>query len=133
MQKNTNLLFNQWKTGDGLKTAMPTPRKPKPKLLTAHGIMPERFQTSEHWREWQANHFAACILIPRFSLLREFEERFGTIQLAHPISKKKEAYAKEVARMNRPDNFGDTRSLSELYCVSNTAMAIRLTDLELIV
>jgi Zn-dependent peptidase ImmA (M78 family) len=126
-------LFNSQKPDGNSRTAIRTPSKIKSESSTISESTPKRYQTPEEWREWQAEYFAACLLMPRFSLLREFEDRFDTIQLEHPPLKKKETYAKEVARMTRPHDYGDTRSLSEIYCVSASAMAYHLIQLQLVV
>jgi len=94
---------------------------------------PRRLTTDEDWREWQANFFAACLLMPAKALKKEFEERFGCNSLNTPSDMNPRQYALEVATTIVTPNYICDESLCSLYGVSAQAMAIRLLQLSLVV
>lgn len=89
-------------------------------------------RTDEDWREWQANVFASSLLMPAWSLQREFRLRIGTefVVVEHTTQ------LREVALQIAGDVFGGdivhANSLADLFDVSRQAMAIRLLELRLI-
>lgn len=89
-----------------------------------------RLLTGEDWREWQANTFAAALLMPEWAVEPEFEKRVGKPVLVT------DADSKEVALQVAGENlFGDVvyeQSLADKFAVSRQAMAIRLLDLGLV-
>lgn len=93
---------------------------------------PDRLVTNEDWREWQANRFASCVLMPDWAVIDEFQNRFQTEFLTATeganIREEALAIAGEVV-------FGDRvlrSSLADQFDVSRQAMAIRLLDLGLV-
>jgi HTH-type transcriptional regulator, competence development regulator len=93
---------------------------------------PRRLETDEDWREWQANYFAACLLMPRWAVEKEFSERFGECSLVTPLDLKPREYALETATTIITPDFVCNEGLSDLFGVSAQAMAIRLLDLGLV-
>lgn len=100
--------------------------------------------------EREADYFAACYLIPKDLILREFKKRFGnTIPLLMSdesafklcphdpdslLGVNRESHERELA-VAKCKKFGSAHfklSLAELFGVSNTAMAIRLKELKLV-
>jgi len=99
--------------------------------------------------EQEADYFAACLLVPRQALVKEFEARFGTrkpLPLTETIAfHLKEAnpnrlfsapkgsllFASELARAQSFDT-KRFRSLAECFGVSTSAMAIRLHEVGLV-
>lgn len=94
---------------------------------------PRRLTTDEDWREWQANYFAASLLMPREHLMREFEDRFGSEWLEAPDDMNLREYAWEVATTNVTPEYVCDETLSSLYAVSGQAMAIRLMQIGLVI
>jgi hypothetical protein len=103
------------------------------------------------WRpplEQEADHFAACLLLPRGAVEKEFEARFGS---KHPLALtetvayhlKADAgqlfaqprgslmFAEAVARAQQFDRY-HFKSLAQFFCVSVRTMAIRLEELDLV-
>lgn len=98
--------------------------------------------------EREADYFAACLLMPRNAVIREFDKRFGT---KHPLALTETVayhlkldlgavfsaprgsllFAEGVARAQQFDRLRFP-SLASFFCVSPTAMAIRLEELNLV-
>lgn len=91
-----------------------------------------RLLSDEDWREWQADYFAACLLMPEWSVREEFFKRFGDggIVVSEPQALRKTAYQVAGERIGGEGVF--ERSLKEVYDVSAQAMAIRLMQLNLV-
>jgi Zn-dependent peptidase ImmA (M78 family)/transcriptional regulator with XRE-family HTH domain len=91
-----------------------------------------RLFTNEDWREWQANTFAAALLMPEWALVDMFKFRLGDEYLLIPEGSTVREFALEVAgtREFRARIFEE--SLAERFAVSRQAMAIRMIDLGLI-
>ena len=92
---------------------------------------PRVLKTDEDWREWQADYFAACILMPEWSVKEEFEKRMGKkeIIVAEELVRNT---ADQIAREDILPNGIFEKTLYQLYDVSVRAMAIRLMSLNLI-
>jgi hypothetical protein len=93
---------------------------------------PRKLLTREDWREWQANQFAAELLMPAESVVAAFEELFGVPKLvAHdcPV----EQLADEAARASATDDLGNETTLVERFDMNPQSVAIRLMCLGLIV
>ncbi|MGN6367038.1 MAG: helix-turn-helix domain-containing protein [Phycisphaerae bacterium] len=88
----------------------------------------KRLQSSEDWREFQANTFASALLLPRFSLEVEFARRFGADKLRVAPSRLREA-SLELSRWTS-DAF--PIALNDLYDVNPVAVAIRLETTKLL-
>ena len=89
-----------------------------------------RLLTDEDWREWQANTFAAALLMPEWAVKPEFEKRVGKPTVISDTDPKEEAL-----RLADEILFTDVvyeQSLADKFAVSRQAMAIRLLDLGLI-
>lgn len=89
-----------------------------------------RLLTDEDWREWQANTFAAALLMPEWAVKPEFEKRVGKPTLISASDPKEDAL-----RIADEMLFNDVvyeQSLADKFAVSRQAMAIRLLDLGLI-
>ena len=91
-----------------------------------------RLTTNEHWREWQANRFASCILMPEWAVETAFRKRIDAdyvgVQPHQNVREEALQIASEIL-------FGDVlheTSLADLFGVSRQAMAIRLLDLGLV-
>jgi hypothetical protein len=92
---------------------------------------PRKLSTSEDWREWQANQFAAELLMPAASVVAAFVELFGVTQLpAHGVAKA--VFADQTARAHAADDWGGVSSLVDRFDINPQAMAIRLMDLGLV-
>ena len=97
---------------------------------TAKG--PRRLATREDWREWQANTFAAELLMPAENVMEAFEELFDASQLEVERGSPSE-FADEVARASATDKLGNPTSLVDRFDVNPQAMAIRLMSLGLVI
>lgn len=92
---------------------------------------PKMLSTNEDWREWQADYFSACVLMPAWSLQKEFGRRFGReIVVDKAGDLRKIAY--EVAKANVCGTGVFEKALCQLYDVSAQAMAIRLMSIGLV-
>jgi transcriptional regulator with XRE-family HTH domain len=93
---------------------------------------PGTLVTSEDWREWQANTFASCILMPEWAVRREFCKRIAAEYIGVSSCRNVREEALQIAgELLFDDVFHDT-SLADLFGVSRQAMAIRLLDLGLV-
>lgn len=102
------------------------------KSWTSNGIGPRGLSTNEDWREWQANTFAAALLMPSWAVVREFRQRIGAdkIEVSLPNNGRETALALGGERIFESTIY--EQSLAELFDVSRQAMAIRLLQLELV-
>jgi len=91
-----------------------------------------RLFTNEDWREWQANTFAAALLMPEWAVKEEFSRHVGSDHLPGFGGTGIREIALEIAGTEDFDGRGHDTSLAELFTVSRQAMAIRLIDLDLI-
>jgi Zn-dependent peptidase ImmA (M78 family) len=99
-------------------------------------------------QEQEADHFAACLLMPRRAVVNEFSARFGSkhpLVLTETVAYHLKAdtgqlfsqprgsllFAQAVARCKQFDRLR-FKSLAEYFGVSVTAMAIRLEELDLV-
>jgi len=98
---------------------------------TAASNRPRVLRTDEDWREWQADYFAACILMPEWSVKQEFEKRIGEKNICVEDTFIRTT-ADQIARETLFPNGIFERTLYQLYDVSVRAMAIRLMDLGLV-
>jgi transcriptional regulator with XRE-family HTH domain len=92
---------------------------------------PRRLHTREDWREWQANTFAAALLMPANLVATAFEELTGTPKLVVDADKVAES-ADAIARGNWIDDLDEETSLVDRFDVNPQAMAIRLMSLGLV-
>lgn len=97
-----------------------------------HAKGPRKLSTREDWREWQANTFAAELLMPADSVTEAFEELFGAQQLELESGSLSET-ADQIARAQATDNFGNPTSLVDRFDVNPQAMAIRLISLGMVI
>lgn len=88
--------------------------------------------TDEDWREWQADYFSACLLMPEWSVREEFSRRFGDGEIAVAESGELRKTAYEIAGERIGSRGVFEHSLKEVYDVSAQAMAIRLMQLNLV-
>lgn len=93
---------------------------------------PRKLNTREDWREWQANTFAAELLMPDEIVRTAFTELFGATQLEVEGNACLES-ADRVAKTVALDDFGRHTSLVDRFDVNPQAMAIRLLTLNLVV
>jgi Zn-dependent peptidase ImmA (M78 family) len=85
----------------------------------------------EDWREWQANQFAAELLMPAAQVRNSVEELFGATSLPAEESSIEE-FADEIARTQAMSASGERLSLVDRFDVNPQAMAIRLVSLGLV-
>jgi|GEM_PF-1191859 len=95
--------------------------------------LPRRMSTHEDWREWQAQTFAACVLMPDWAVRKEFYDRISAPEIRCGANQNPRALAFEVATKNTFGTRMFDKSLNRLFKVSGQAMAIRLLSLALIV
>lgn len=88
--------------------------------------------TPEDWREWQADYFAACILMPEWNVREEFSKRFGDEKIIAGEVEGVRKIAYQVAGEKICSRGVFEYSLSKVYDVSIMAMAIRLMELGLV-
>jgi len=93
---------------------------------------PRKLSGPEDWREWQAQTFAASILMPEWAVRKEFRKITGlqSIQCEDSLSPRARAF--QVATENETPIGKCTASLNRLFKVSGQAMAIRLLTLKLV-
>lgn len=89
---------------------------------------PRTLTTDEDWQEWQADAFAAEIMMPHWSIRVEFARRFGQPQLEAPAGTNPKQFALELV-----DLITDDDALNEVYEVSRKAMTFRLLELGLVI
>jgi transcriptional regulator with XRE-family HTH domain/Zn-dependent peptidase ImmA (M78 family) len=88
--------------------------------------------THEDWREWQANEFAAELLMPAEAVASTFQTLFGVPQIVARDGEIEEL-ADELARKAMLDEDGEPACLVERFDVNPQAMAIRILNLRLVV
>jgi len=93
---------------------------------------PRKLFSNEEWREWQADYFSACILMPEWSVREEFAKRFSEGEIVVSDADEVRKIACQVAGDKICSSGIFDYSLSEVYDVSVIAMAIRLMNLNLI-
>jgi Zn-dependent peptidase ImmA (M78 family) len=105
-------------------------------------LRPEQLEppdAAEVKREKDANAFAAELLMPERTMLREFKKRFGVDRLfirssqaeliLNNIYNRAEDAAAQLATSHYPSN---SRSLADFFGVSPAAMRVRLLELSLV-
>jgi transcriptional regulator with XRE-family HTH domain len=93
---------------------------------------PRGLSTNEDWREWQANTFAAALLMPSWAVVREFKLRTGAEEFGVLRPNNARESALELASQRVFQSTICEQSLAELFEVSRQAMAIRLLQLQLV-
>lgn len=93
---------------------------------------PKKLFSNEEWREWQADYFSACVLMPEWSVREEFAKRFSEGEIVVADAGEVRKTACQVAGDKICSSGIFECSLSEVYDVSVIAMAIRLMNLNLI-
>lgn len=93
---------------------------------------PRGLSTNEDWREWQANTFAACLLMPSWAVVREFQERTASEEFEVSSSNNLREAALELADQRVFGTVIYDKSLADTFEVSRQAMAIRLIQLGLV-
>jgi Zn-dependent peptidase ImmA (M78 family) len=90
--------------------------------------------------EWQANTFAAYLLMPKAEVSVEFQKRYGSDSLVYQekrnqSSRFRSAFStlREYARCIAGEGGENNSSLAETFGVSKESMAIRLEQLQLVV
>lgn len=92
---------------------------------------PKRLCTDEDWREWQADYFAACVLMPEWSVRQEVARRLGPDPVVVSDNDQRRV-AYDIVKEKVFDAGVFERTLSEVYDVSKKAMTIRLMQLGLV-
>jgi transcriptional regulator with XRE-family HTH domain len=87
--------------------------------------------TNEDWREYQANTFAAAILMPAPSVRREFSRRFGDDNVV-VVGSEVRTTSQELSQRAMGISGVYQLSLSDLFDVNPLSMAIRLEMLGLV-
>lgn len=87
--------------------------------------------SNEEWREWQANTYAAALLMPRFAVQRIFSEMFGPEAIIVSGGEIEEMSHRVAAHVEQNDT-GLPQSLCDRFDVNPAAMAIRLRTLGLV-
>jgi transcriptional regulator with XRE-family HTH domain len=134
------LMDEKERTADALHRAIvleqhETNKKDRPTLIDrwfAAPNQPKRLTTNEDWREWQADYFSACVLMPEWSVRKEFVKRFGTqeIVVSEAVDVKRIAYEAAKEKVCTMGVF--EKSLNQVFEVSVMAMAIRLMAVGLV-
>jgi len=93
---------------------------------------PRRLRTPEDWQEWQADTFAAEILMPDWHVRKEFQRRFDATVARGPEGLDEREYAHRLAGSSILRNGRILKPLHEEYEVSRQSMAIRLLTLNLV-
>ena len=93
---------------------------------------PRRLTTNVDWREWQADYFSACVLMPDWSVREQFIERLGRQEIVVGTAAELRRAATQVATERIFEHKVFEKPLYELYDVSVMAMSIRLMDLKLV-
>lgn len=90
-----------------------------------------RLRTPEDWREWQANTFAAAILMPAEAVNMYFQEAFDR-EAAVAVSNQEGDCARSLASHPAISSGRRRISLADLFDVNPQAMGYRLTALGLV-
>ncbi len=88
--------------------------------------------THEDWREWQANRFAAALLMPEWAVIAKFRVRTGIETMTADSVQDARELALHVAGEREFESGFFERSLAGAFAVSRQAMAIRLMQLGLV-
>jgi Zn-dependent peptidase ImmA (M78 family) len=91
-----------------------------------------KLSTPEQWREWQANQFAAELLMPAESVRSAFEQCYGCPLAPAKENTTVEELSDQTARTIFEDEFGTSTSLVDRFDVNPQAMAYRLIALGLV-
>lgn len=113
----------------------PVVKKDKVKMIDrwlAAPNQPKQLLTNEDWREWQADYFSACVLMPEWSVRQEFLKRFGTDEVSLDDKSQIRKVAYEAAREKLCTMGVFEKSLNEVFDVSIQAMTIRLMALKFV-
>lgn len=86
--------------------------------------------TNEDWREWQANQFAAELLMPEEAVRESVKQLLGEESITADSDPRQ--LADEIARMPFEDELGAVTSLSDRFDVNAQPMAIRLLSLGIV-
>lgn len=90
-----------------------------------------KLSSNEDWREWQANQFAAELLMPEGAVREAVKQFFGTESFV-ATSGDPRAFADEIARTPCEDEFGNEMCLSDRFDVNAQPMAVRLLSLGIV-
>jgi Zn-dependent peptidase ImmA (M78 family)/transcriptional regulator with XRE-family HTH domain len=94
---------------------------------------PRKLKTPEDWREWQANAFAAELLMPEWHVKVEFKKRVGQPSVSAAKGQHPAEVANEIAVCPFvPPSGRIQKAMHQLYDVSRQSMAIRLLKLNLV-
>jgi len=93
---------------------------------------PKRLTSNEDWREWQADYFSACVLMPEWSVRKEFVKRFGMQEIVVPEADDVKRIAYEAAKERVCTMGVFEKSMNQVLEVSVMAMAIRLMAVGLV-
>ncbi|MFO0835580.1 MAG: XRE family transcriptional regulator [Phycisphaerales bacterium] len=87
--------------------------------------------TNEDWREWQANQFAAELLMPEEAVREAVMQFFGEESFTVPTGDPRK-FADEIARIPCEDEFGNVMCLTDRFDVNTQPIAIRLLSLGIV-
>ena len=90
-----------------------------------------RLQAPEDWAEFQANAYAAALLMPRFAVRRAFAEHFGVELVSVDAPAGSRVHASTCLEVADTD-IGNGLRFHELFEVSRQAFAIRIEQLGLV-
>lgn len=90
-----------------------------------------RLFTNEDWREWQANRFAASILMPAPLVRKAFSDGFKK-EISYTAASNVSQLASQLACERVTLSDGTTGRLCDIFDVNPQPMAIRLTTLGLV-
>jgi len=93
---------------------------------------PRKLSTREDFREWQANQFAAELLMPASNVASAFAQMAGSLSVVVEDVATINEVADGMARTHFDDEFGKITSLVDRFDVNPQAMAIRLKALGLV-
>jgi hypothetical protein len=93
----------------------------------------KRLTTNEDWREWQANQFAAELLMPEDAVRQAVVELFEVPTLMATAREDVPQFADEIARTICVDHFGNHTSLVDRFDVNPHCMAVRLLFLKVVI
>jgi len=93
---------------------------------------PRALFSNEDWREWQADNFAAALLMPEWSVTNEFRLRLEAEFVVIPKDRNVRKEAFELAGKTQFDGKFYKESFADIFDVSTQAMAVRLLGLGLV-
>jgi Zn-dependent peptidase ImmA (M78 family) len=91
---------------------------------------PRMLSTPEDWREWQAQKFAACVLMPEWAVRQELAAREVDVPVEGAIDPR--TMALELATSFAFEDRYFEEPLHQTFRVSGFAMAVRLLSLGLV-